>query len=208
MAKKAQMKKKAAVKKPPVKAKKAPPAKTKPAPPKKATAAAKPAAAKPAAAAAGAPPGTHAITPHLTVRGASHAIDFYRRAFGAQELSRVPSPDSYGIGHAELQIGDSRLYLCDESPQSKSPQSLGGTPCSIHIYVTDADKVYQQAVDAGATALMPLADMFWGDRYGKVLDPFGHEWSIATHKEDVSREELEKRFKALVAKKGQGAPPA
>jgi PhnB protein len=204
MAKKAQVKKKAAVKKPPAKAKKAAPAKAKPAPAKKAAAPAKPAAA---ARLPGVPAGQHTVTPHIVVRGASHAIEFYRRAFGAQEVMRVPSPDGYGIGHAEVKIGDSYVYLCDEMPNMKSPQSLGGTSCTLGLYVSDADKVYKQAVEAGATAIMPLADMFWGDRYGKVLDPFGHEWAISTHQEDVPPAEMEKRYKALLAKKGQSIPP-
>lgn len=211
MAKKAQMKKKAAIKKPPVKAaKKAPPAKTKPAAPaKKAAPAAKP-AARPAAAAAPSPAGRHSITPHLVVRGASHAIEFYRRAFGAKEVYRMPSPDGFGIMHADLIIGNGHIYLCDEMPQmqtNRSPQALGGSPVTIMLYVDNVDQVYKQAVEAGGTATMPPADMFWGDRYGKLLDPFGHDWALATHKEDVSPAEMEKRFKVMAAKMGQGAPP-
>jgi PhnB protein len=208
MAKKAPAKKKTAVKpvakKVAVKAKKAPPAKTKPiaaksAPIKKAAVAAKP-ATRPAAAPS--PGGRQSVTPYLSVRGASHAIEFYRRAFGAQELFRMPSPDGYGIMHADLMIGNCHIHLADEMPQSstKSPQSIGGSTVSIMLYVDDVDQVYKQALEAGATSIMEPADMFWGDRFGKVLDPFGHDWSLATHKEDVSPAEMESRFKAFLAK--------
>jgi uncharacterized glyoxalase superfamily protein PhnB len=151
--------------------------------------------------------GQHSVTPHLIVRNSAQAIDFYKRAFGATETMRMPGPDGYSTMHAEIQIGDSLVYLADEFPQwgSKAPPTLGGTPVSIHLYVENADAVFKQAVDAGAQAKMPPADMFWGDRFGKVTDPFGHEWSIATHKEDVPMAEMAKR--AAEAFKKMGAPP-
>lgn len=128
----------------------------------------------------GVPAGCSTVTPHLIVRNAAEAIEFYRQAFGAEELMRMPMPDGR-IMHAELQIGSSRVFLCDEFPDwgARSPQALGGTPVTIHLYVDNADRVFGQAVAAGATATMPLQDQFWGDRYGKVTDPYGHEWSIA-----------------------------
>ena len=175
--------------------------------PSASSAAAPPASAPSAAAAskptaAPSPVGLQSVTAYLTVRGASHAIEFYRRAFGAKELYRMPSPDGYGIMHADLMIGNSHIYLADEMPQSstKSPQSIGGSTVSIMLYVDDVDQVYKQALEANATSLMEPADMFWGDRFGKVLDPFGHDWSLATHKEDVSPAEMEKRFQAFLAK--------
>jgi len=145
------------------------------------------------------PEGFHAITPHLIVRNTVEAIEFYKRAFGAEQLVRMPGPDGRSTMHAELQIGDSRLLLCDEFPEwgAQSPESLGGTPVTLHLYVDDADKAFQRAVTAGAQVTMPLKDQFWGDRYGKVKDPFGHEWSIATHIEDVAPEELKRRAAAF-----------
>lgn len=139
------------------------------------------------------PEGFHSITPHLIVRHAAQAIDFYKKAFGAQELSRMPSPDGKVI-HAEIKIGDSILMLCDEFPQwnTQGPQSLGGSTVGIHIYVQDADAIFTQAVAAGATVKMPIGDTFWGDRFGKVTDPFGHEWSIATRTQDLTPEEIQK----------------
>src|SRR5262249_17903758 len=154
--------------------------KTKAAPPAKAAAKAKPVAspapavAKAQPAAKGAPAGQHSVTPHLIVRYCAQAIDFYRRAFGAVGVMRMPCPDGFSIGHAEMRIGDSLIYLVDENPGmgNKAPQTLGGTPVSIHLYVEDADAVFKQAVEAGAEAKMPPADMFWGDRFGMVADPF------------------------------------
>ena len=147
------------------------------------------------------PEGYHTVTPALTVRGVAQAIEFYTRAFGARELGRMPAPDGQHIWHAELQLGDARLMLADEFPDmgGRAPESLGGTPVSLHLYVEDADAVVQRAVDAGATMLQPLVDAFWGDRYGKLKDPFGHEWSIATHVEDVSEEEMRRRAEAFAA---------
>jgi len=148
------------------------------------------------------PEGFHSVTPHLTVRGAARAIDFYERAFGAQELGRMPAPGGEKVMHAAVRIANSVVMLNDEFPDmgSRSPEALGGTPVTIHLYVEDVDVVFKRAVAAGATARMPPADMFWGDRYGKVVDPFGHEWSIATHKEDLTPEEMGKRAAAAFSK--------
>ncbi len=147
------------------------------------------------------PEGFRTITPSLVVRGGAQAIEFYKKAFGAEELVRMPGPDGKGIMHAELKIGDSIFFLGDESPQmaSKSPQTLGGSTGALHLYVADVDAAFKRAVSAGARVSMPVADMFWGDRYGKVTDPFGHEWGLGTHKEDVSPADMEKRAKAFFA---------
>jgi PhnB protein len=145
------------------------------------------------------PAGSHAITPHLVVKGASEAIEFYKRAFGAEEICRMPFPGPDGqvkLGHAALQVGDSRLFLADEFPEHGSVGPNGHSPVTIHLYVTDADATFGRAVAAGARVAMPLADMFWGDRYGKLVDPFGHHWSIATHKEDLTPEQMEERMAA------------
>ena len=141
------------------------------------------------------PSGHRSLAPYLTVRGASEAIDFYARVFGAKELYRIPGPNG-GIGHAEVQIGDSVLMLADESPEqgTRSPEAYGGTPASIFAYLPDVDAVFAKAAAAGAKIQAPPEDMFWGDRYGKLKDPFGHEWGIATHIEDVSPEEMASRM--------------
>ena len=141
------------------------------------------------------PKGYHTTTPHLVVKGAAKAIQFYKKAFGAKELSRLPGPDGQTIMHAELQIGDSRIFLNDEFPEwgAMSPASLGGSPVTIHLYVENADTLFKRAVKAGANATMPIQNMFWGDRYGKVTDPFGHQWSIASHFEDVTLKEMKAR---------------
>jgi len=140
------------------------------------------------------PDGYHTITPYLTIRGAAQAIEFYKKAFGAEELSRMTAPDGR-LGHAELRIGDSIFMLGDEFPEmgGKGPQTLGGTPVGLFLYVNDVDAAFARATAAGAKVTMPLADMFWGDRYGKLADPFGHEWSLGTHKEDVKPEEMARR---------------
>jgi len=149
------------------------------------------------------PKGFHTVTPYLTVADSARAIDFYKQAFGAEELFRVDGPDGK-IAHAEIKIGDSVIMLSDEMPGfSRSPKSLGGTAVDIFLYVKDVDQVFKRAVAAGATVAMSVSDMFWGDRYGQVRDPFGHSWSLATHKEDVPVEELRKRTKAAMAKMGQ-----
>ncbi len=143
------------------------------------------------------PEGYHAVTPHLIVRGAADAIDFYQKAFGAVELLRMPSPDGK-IGHAEIKIGDSPIMLADEHPEMgyQGPHSIGGSPVSLMIYVEDVDTVFNQAVAAGATVKEALQDKFYGDRIGTLVDPFGHRWHVSTHKEDVSMEEMQERMKA------------
>jgi len=139
------------------------------------------------------PDGFHTLSPHIVVRDAGKAIEFYKKAFGAEEVCRMAGPDGKSVMHAELKIGNSMFMLCEEFPEMcRSPQSIGGSPVTLHLYVEDADAVYQRAVKAGATATMPLADQFWGDRYGKLKDPYGHEWSVATHVKDVSPEECAK----------------
>lgn len=150
----------------------------------------------------------HAVTPHLIVRGAADAIEFYKRAFGAVERFRMPGPDGKLIMHAELLIGDSIVFLCDECPEmdAKSPAALNGTPVSIYLYVEDVDAVFERALQAGATTTMPLQDMFWGDRMGELVDPFGHRWSVATHTEDVPPDELDRRAaEAFTATHAPGA---
>jgi PhnB protein len=152
------------------------------------------------------PSGYHSLTPYLVVNDASRAIDFYKQAFGAKETVRMGGPGGK-IGHAELKIGDSMLMLSDEMPGSgsRSPQSLGGSPVSVFMYVENVDSVFDQAVKAGAKADKPPEDMFWGDRFGHLTDPFGHLWAIATHIEDVAPEEMRKRAQAAMAQMAQGA---
>ncbi len=146
------------------------------------------------------PPGYHSVTPYLIVDGAARAIDFYQRAFGATELVRLPGPDGK-LMHAEVKIGDSPVMLADEMENQRGPKALGGTAVSLMIYVTDVDKIFAQALAAGATAQRPVADQFYGDRMGTLTDPFGHVWSIATHVEDLTLEEIDRRF----AKMTQGS---
>jgi len=143
------------------------------------------------------PEGYHSVTPYLIVRGGSDAIEFYKKAFGATELFRFPAPDGK-VGHAEIKIGDSPIMLADEYPQMgyNSPQSIGGSPVSLMIYVDDVDTVFSRAIEAGATVKEAVQDKFYGDRIGSVVDPFGHVWHIATHKEDVSIEEMQRRAQA------------
>jgi len=148
------------------------------------------------------PEGYHSITPYLIVKDGVRAIEFYERAFGARELFRMMRPDGR-VGHAELEIGDSRVMLADEHPEigARGPQSIGGSPVTIHLYVEDVDATVARALAAGATLKRPVADRFYGDRSGGVTDPFGHLWFVATHKEDLSAEELDRRAAA------QQAPP-
>ncbi len=143
------------------------------------------------------PDGYHTATPYLTVRGAAEAIDFYQRAFGAQELFRMPGPNGK-IMHAEILVGDSHIMLADESAASGSqaPPALNGTPVGIFLYMEDVDKTFKQAVKAGAKETLPVQNMFWGDRFGRLTDPFGHKWMLATHIEDVSPAEMEERMAA------------
>jgi PhnB protein len=140
------------------------------------------------------PEGFHTITPHLVVKGASQAIEFYKKAFGAQELGRMPGPDGTSIMHAHLKIGDSNLFLNDEFPQmgSVGPENGTRSPVAIHLYLEDVDSVFSTALAAGAEQIMAPEEMFWGDRYGKLRDPFGHEWSLATHTRDLTSEEIRK----------------
>jgi uncharacterized glyoxalase superfamily protein PhnB len=146
------------------------------------------------------PEGHHTITPSLVIRGAAQAIDFYKKALGAREINRMATPDGK-IMHAELQIGNSVLFLTDEFPgASRAPQTLGGTPVSLQIYVEDVDQLWERAVAAGASVKMPLDNQFWGDRYGQLIDPFGHEWGLATHKEDVAPDEMDRRAREAMAK--------
>ena len=154
------------------------------------------------------PEGFHSVTPHLVVDGAAAAIDFYKQAFGAIELGRMDTPDGK-IGHAEIRIGNSRMMLADAFPDygSNSPLTLKGSPVVIHLYVENADAVWDQALAAGARPTMPLADAFWGDRYGQVEDPFGHRWSIATHQRDVSEEEMRQALENMRAEAGEGGQP-
>jgi PhnB protein len=146
------------------------------------------------------PEGYHTVTPYLAVDDAAAAIEYYKKAFGAKERGRMDAPDGR-IGHAEIEIGDSLVMLADDFPQfaTRSPKELGGTSVSVFMYVEDVDAVVKQAVDAGATVAMEVADQFWGDRFGSVQDPFGHVWSLATHVEDVPPEEMAERAKAAMA---------
>jgi len=147
------------------------------------------------------PDGFHTLTPYLTVKGGAKAIDFYKRAFGAKELVRMAGPDGQTLGHAEVSIGDSILMLSDEFPGfGKSPQTLGGTPVSLLLYVEDVDAAFKRAVEAGATVQQPVENKFYGERTGCVLDPFGHLWTLMTHIEDVSPAEMKKRMAEFHAK--------
>jgi PhnB protein len=143
-----------------------------------------------------------AVSPMLVVSDGAAAIDFYVKAFGAEELGRVPGPDGKRLFHAALRINGSLVMLNDDFPEyadgkSSTPTALGGTPVTIHLTVTDVDAAFQKAVDAGATVIMPLEDMFWGDRYGEVQDPFGHRWSMGQPVREVSREEIEKAVSGM-----------
>jgi PhnB protein len=146
------------------------------------------------------PEGYHTVSPYLAVEDATRAIEYYTRAFGAKEAVRMDAPGGK-IGHAELEIGDSRIMLSDPFPQAstKPPKELGGTSASVFLYVEDVDATVKQAVDAGASVTTEVADQFWGDRFGTITDPFGHVWSIATHVEDVPPEEMAERAKNAMA---------
>jgi PhnB protein len=139
--------------------------------------------------------GMHTVTPHIVVNGAAEAIEFYKKAFGATELMRLPAPGGK-LMHAAVQIGDSKVMMVDENPewQIKGPKVFGGTPVTLHLSVEDADKTIAQAVAAGATVVMPAMDAFWGDRYGIVADPYGHNWSIAHHQFDYTPEEMQQNM--------------
>ena len=150
------------------------------------------------------PAGYHSVTPAVVVRDAAAAIDFYKKAFGAEEIDRMAGPDG-SIMHAEIRIGDSILMLGEENEQwgTKSPLILNGVHGSLHIYVEDADAAFNRALEAGATVRYPLEDAFWGDRYGKVTDPFGHEWGLATRVKDMTKAEMEKAGQEWMAKAAQ-----
>ncbi len=152
------------------------------------------------------PEGYHTITPYLTVRDAARAIEFYKQAFGAQEKGIMKGPEGK-VMHAELRIGDSLIMLADEFPEfgSVSPQAIGGSASGLHIYVEDVDSAFDRAVKAGAKVEMPVADMFWGDRYGKLQDPFGHKWSIGTHTADLSMEEMKRGMDEAMAQMPKSA---
>jgi PhnB protein len=155
------------------------------------------------------PEGFHSLTPHLVCEGAAAAMDFYVKAFGAVDLGRMPGPGGK-IMHGTMRIGDSVLMLVDDFPDfgSHGPLALKGSPVTIHLYVEDADASFARAVEAGAKAVMPLADMFWGDRYGMLEDPFGHKWAIATHKRDMTPEQIgEAMQKAMQQSQGCGDQP-
>ena len=146
------------------------------------------------------PQGHHTATPGLTVKDGNRAIEFYKKAFGAEEVTRMNGPGGKGVMHAALKIGDSMLFLNDEFPgmNVQSPETLKGTTQSIYLYVQDVDSAFNRAVSAGARVVMPVTDMFWGDRFGKLADPFGHEWGLATHVEDLTDEEVRQRSKGFM----------
>lgn len=151
------------------------------------------------------PAGFHTITPSLTVRNAAQAIEFYKKALGAEERMRMAGPDGK-ITHAELKIGNSILFLNDENPTwgCKSPQTLGGSASAFYLYVEDVDKAFQRAIDAGGNTTMPVMDMFWGDRMGNFTDPYGYSWTLSTHTQDMTEQEMEegaKQFHAQMAQK-------
>jgi PhnB protein len=144
------------------------------------------------------PDGYHTVTPYLVVKGAARALDFYKKAFDAKELFRMDGPGG-SIGHAEFQIGDSRIMVSDEMPEmgSRAPETVGGSPVGLCLYIDNVDATFKQAVAAGAKVERELKDQFYGDRSGTVVDPFGHKWTLATHKEDVSPEEMQRRMAAM-----------
>jgi PhnB protein len=153
------------------------------------------------------PPGQHTVTPHLVFRGAAKAVEFYKKAFGMTEVMTMHGPDGKSVAHAEMKLGDSHIYLADEWPNGdvSAPEKFSGTTVAIHLYVPDCDGFFNKAVAAGCKVIMPPMDMFWGDRFAKVVDPFGHSWSIATHVEDLTPDEMAKRgavaMKEMMAKK-------
>jgi PhnB protein len=144
------------------------------------------------------PDGYYSLTPYLVIKGAAEALEFYKKAFGAEEIVRMPGPGGR-VMHAEVKIGNSMLMLSDESPERGhlSPATRGGNTSSVMLYTDDVDKMFKTAIAAGARSDQPPTDMFWGDRMGNLTDPFGHSWAIATHKEDVSPEEMQKRMAAM-----------
>jgi len=153
------------------------------------------------------PDGFHTVTPHLVCAGAAKAIEFYKEAFGASEIDRLPGPGG-SLMHAAIRIGGSIVFLVDEMPQwgSLGPLARGGSSVTIHLYVADVDAAFAKAVAAGCSVKMPVSDMFWGDRYGQITDPFGHSWSIATHRRDLTQAQIEEGYKAMVASMGASCP--
>ncbi len=151
------------------------------------------------------PKGYQTVTTSIVVRNAAQAIDYYKKAFGAKEMFRMTLPDGNTVMHAELKIGDSVFMMGDEMPQMKSmsPQSIGGTSMSFYTYVKDVDKVFNQAVAAGATVAMPVTDMFWGDRMGQLMDPYGHMWSLASRKRNLSKKEMNRAAQEWMAQMAQ-----
>jgi PhnB protein len=151
------------------------------------------------------PDGYHSVTPYLFIKGAADAIDYYKNVFGAKERMRMPGPNGR-VMHAELQIGDSVVMLADENLEigAKSPKTLGGTSSSLHIYFENVDNIAEKAVSSGAKLVRPVKDEFYGDRTGTIVDPFGHMWSIATHIEDVSPEEMKKRMSQATSQAAAG----
>jgi PhnB protein len=145
------------------------------------------------------PEGYHTATPYLVVKGAAAAIDYYKKAFGATELFRMPGPGGC-VMHAEIKIGDSPIMVADENPERgyRGPQALGGSPVSLMLYVEDVDERFERAVSAGGKVVQPVKDQFYGDRSGTLTDPFGHTWTIGTHKEDVSSQEMQRRLKEIM----------
>lgn len=155
------------------------------------------------------PPGFSTLTTHLCIKGAAKAIEFYKKAFGAEEMTRLPMPDGR-IMHACLKIGNSMLFLGDEFPEfacgnGGSPESIGRTHAAIHIYVEDVDAAFKRAIDTGAKVQMPVQDMFWGDRYGRLVDPFGQPWSIATHKKELTPAQIQEGMISACALAAQAA---
>ncbi len=146
------------------------------------------------------PKGYHSVTPYLSIKGATDAIAFYKKAFAAKEIMRIPAPGGT-VGHAEIQVGDSRIMLADEYPDLnfRGPRSFGGTSVHIHLYVQDVDRVVKKAIAAGAKVLRPVTDQFYGDRSGSLEDPFGHVWHVATHVQDIPMRQLKKRAATLAA---------
>ena len=169
---------------------------------KKAKRAKKPASRKAARKVQAIPKGYHTLTTGFCVRGAVQAIDFYKRAFGAKERIRLMKPDGTTLAHAELKVGDSLFMLGEEDPAmgARSAQTLGGTPVNLYLYVAGVDAAVAKAIAAGAKSIMPVTDMFWGDRIGSVEDPYGQKWTLATHTEDVAPREMQKRAEAFYAK--------
>ena len=145
------------------------------------------------------PAGYHAVTPSLTLKDTRKALDFYQKAFGAQVIDMFPNLEGPGVMHATMKIGDSMVMMGDERPDCKSAESQGNSPVGLFIYVSDVDAVFKQAVAAGATVTMPVAEMFWGDRAGNVRDPFGYQWMIATHKRDMTKEQIREEAKTFFA---------